>query len=95
MIEVPISDDFQPTVNIHGDIEPFVSPVDGTVIRSRAHMQDYMARRDLIHYDPSIKREEDRYASGRKDVQMRELLWEKVDKMYQQSDVKRYLRTRR
>jgi len=95
MVEVPLSSDFEPTVSIHGDIQPFISPRDGTVIRSRAHMAEYMARHDLVHHDPTMKREEDRYAPARRDTQLRELMWEKVDKMWQNPDVQRYLRTRR
>jgi hypothetical protein len=95
MVEVPISADFEPTVGIHGDIEPFVSPRDGTVIKSRAHMRDYMAKHSLVHFDPTAKREEDRYASGHADRALREQLYERVDKLVRDPAVRRYIRTRR
>jgi hypothetical protein len=92
MVEVPISSDFEPTVGIHGDIEPFVSPRDGTIIKSRAHMQDYMARHNLVHFDPTMRREEDRYAKGHADRALQELLYEKVDKLVRDPAVRKYIR---
>lgn len=32
-----------------GDIEPFVSPVDGTVISSRSHLREHMRQHGLAH----------------------------------------------
>jgi hypothetical protein len=34
-----------------GDIQPFVSPIDGTVIGSRSTMRRYMKQHDLVHVD--------------------------------------------
>jgi len=95
LVEIPIDDGFEPTVGIHGDIEPFISPRDGTVIKSRAHMRDYMAKHSLVHFDPTAKREEDRYASGHADRALREQLYERVDKLVRDPAVRRYIRTRR
>lgn len=36
---------------IQPDIQEFVSPVDGTVIRSRKHLRRYMKERNLAHVD--------------------------------------------
>ena len=36
---------------IQPDIQPFVSPVDGTVIKSRQHLRRYMKANNLAHYD--------------------------------------------
>ena len=36
---------------IQPDIEPFVSPVDGTVIKSRNHLRKYMSANNLAHAD--------------------------------------------
>jgi hypothetical protein len=80
MIEVIWSDD--PRLHsVVGEIEPFISPRDGTVIRSRAHMRDYMERHNLVHFDPTNKGESDRYAQSHGDRALREQLWERVDKM--------------
>jgi hypothetical protein len=95
MVEVPLTSDFEPSVSIHGDIQPFVSPRDGTIIKSRAHMRDYMAKHNLVHFDPTAKREEDRYASGHADRALREQLYERVDKLVRDPAVRRYIRTRR
>jgi hypothetical protein len=67
---------------VQGDIEPFVSVVDGTLIKSRSHLRDYMGERNLVHYDPTNKAEVDRYASARQDTALREQLWENVDRMF-------------
>jgi hypothetical protein len=95
MVEVPLSEDFEPSVGIHGDIQPFISPRDGTVITSRAHMRDYMAKHNLVHFDPTMKREEDRYQKDRDDQALREQLYERVDKLVRDPTVRRYIRTRR
>ena len=80
MIEVIWSDD--PRLHsIQGEIEPFISPRDGTVIRSRAHMRDYMAKHNLVHFDPTNKAESDRYEQGHKDRALREALWEHIDRL--------------
>lgn len=34
---------------IIGDIEPFISPVDGTRISSRSHLREYMRQHGLAH----------------------------------------------
>lgn len=95
MVEIPIDDSFEPSVGIHGDIEPFVSPRDGTIIKSRAHMRDYMAQHNLVHFDATMKREEDRYAKGHADRALREQLYERVDKLMRDPNTRRYIRTRR
>jgi len=94
MVEIPLSDDFEPTVGIHGDIEPFRSPRDGTIIKSRAHMREYMAKHSLVHFDATAKREEDRYAKGHADRALQELLYEKVDKLVRDPTVRKYIRDR-
>lgn len=80
MVEVIRSDD-ERLHSVVGEIEPFISPRDGTVIRSRAHMREYMQQHNLVHFDPTNKGEKDRYAEARDDQQRRELLWENVDRL--------------
>lgn len=36
-------------VEVQGDIEPFVSTVDGTVISSRSHLREHMRKHGLAH----------------------------------------------
>jgi hypothetical protein len=79
LVEVSVPPD-EALVAVVGDIQPFVSPVDGTVISSRSQLRDYMERRDLVHYDPTRKAEADRYATSRQDTALREMLWEGVDR---------------
>jgi hypothetical protein len=67
--------------SVAGDIQPFVSPVDGTVISSRSQLRDYMGQRNLVHYDPTRKAEVDRYEAPRQDAALREQIWEHVDRM--------------
>jgi len=96
MVEIPLQSDFEPQVSIHGEITPFRSPVDGTVIKSKAHLAEYMARKGLrLKEAGSSARVEDRYQTKRDDQAMRELIYENVDRMMQKSDVKRFLRNRR
>ena len=67
---------------VQDDIEPFVSPRDGTIIKSRSQLRDYMGQHNLVHYDPSNKAEADRYAAARDDQARRELIWEGVDRLF-------------
>jgi hypothetical protein len=69
------------TPAIQGDIEPFRSVVDGTIIRSNSHLRDYMAEKDFVHYDPTATAEVDRYAVARQDKETRERLYEYVDRL--------------
>jgi hypothetical protein len=66
-----------------GEIEPFRSVVDGTLIRSRAQLKEYMARKNLVTYDPTAKAEGDRYEKARQDKEMHERLYEYVDRLVQ------------
>jgi hypothetical protein len=95
MVEVPVDDSFEPSVGIHGDIQPFISPRDGTVIKSRAHMREYMAKHNLVHFTPGMQREEDRYQKGRDERALREQLYERVDKLVRNPAVRKYIRDRR
>jgi hypothetical protein len=96
MVEIPLQSDFEPQVSIHGEITPFRSPVDGTIIKSKAHLAEYMAKKGLRLKEPgSNSRVEDRYAKAHQDQAMRELIYENVDRMMQRTEVKRYLRNRR
>lgn len=83
MVEVA-PPEFSPTINVHGEIEPFVSPRDGTVISSRTQLREYMARHNLVHYDEAKTQqaEGDRYENSRKERQLREMLWEGVSKTF-------------
>jgi hypothetical protein len=95
MVEIPVDTDYEPVVGIHGEIQPFVSPRDGTIIKSKAHLREYMAKHSLVHHDPSMKKVEDRYAQGHADRALREQLYERVDRMTRDPAVRKYLRDRR
>ncbi len=84
MVEIPTTDEANALVSVHGEIEPFISPVDGTLIKSRAHLRDYMGERGLVHFD-DLKGNTaagDRYEEQRKSQALRELLWEGVSKTF-------------
>lgn len=51
MVEVTITGTQSRQHFIQADIEPFVSPADGTVIKSRKHMRRYMKANNLVHFD--------------------------------------------
>jgi hypothetical protein len=56
---------------VHGDIQPFVSPVDGSVISDRKQLREHNARNNVVnsaefgtqHWDEKRK-ERDRFYSG-------------------------------
>ena len=67
---------------VHDDIEPFISPVDGTVIASRSQLRDYMGEKGLVHYD-EVKDQgpkQDRYQADRERRALREKMWEYTDR---------------
>jgi hypothetical protein len=66
---------------VHDDIEPFVSPIDGTVVASRSRLREHMGRHDVVPYD-EVKgtRVADRYAKEREKNALREMLWEYTDR---------------
>jgi hypothetical protein len=70
-----------PAPAVRDDIEPFVSPIDGTVVGSRSALRDHMGQHDVVPYD-EVKgtRVEDRYAATRERREMREMLWEYTDR---------------
>jgi hypothetical protein len=57
---------------IQADIQPFVSPVDGTVIKSRQHMRKYMKANNLAHMDDFSGSMEKRIAEREKFYQGRD-----------------------
>jgi hypothetical protein len=80
MVEIVRSDD--PRLHsVIGEIEPFFVPGTNEVIKSRAHMHDYMTKHNLVHFDPTNKAESDRYAQARDDQARRELIWENIDRL--------------
>lgn len=82
MVEVIRSDDDR-LHSVQGEIEPFLVPGTNLLIKSRAHMREYMHKHNLVHFDPTNKGESDRYALSRDDQARRELIWENVDRMMQ------------
>jgi hypothetical protein len=65
---------------VHDDIAPFVSPIDGTVVASRSQLRDHMGRYDVVPTDEVSGRVEDRYNAGRERTAFREMLWEYTDR---------------
>lgn len=51
MVEVTITGTQSRQHFIQADIEPFISPADGTIIKSRKHMRKYMKANNLVHFD--------------------------------------------
>ncbi len=51
MVEVGSQKHEYETPLVVGDIQPFVSPIDGTVIESRSTLRRYMKQHDLVHID--------------------------------------------
>lgn len=51
MVEVTMMGEKSRQHFIQPDIQPFVSPADGTIIKSRQHLRSYMKRNNLAHYD--------------------------------------------
>lgn len=66
---------------VRDDIEPFISPIDFSIISSRSALRDHMGKHDVVHYD-EVKgtKVEDRYAAQRERRQLREMLWEYTDR---------------
>lgn len=85
MVEVGLPDlTEQGSAAILPEIEPFISPRDGTVIRTRSELRDYMGRNNLVPYEEAKtqKAEGDRYQAERTDSQLKERLWEGVSKTF-------------
>lgn len=51
MVEVGVGGAKEHSHYIQPDIQEFVSPVDGVVIKSRGHLRRYMKARNLAHVD--------------------------------------------
>lgn len=52
---------------VRGDIEPFVSPIDGTVINSRVQREDHCARHGVVPAEEYSQAFYDRKAKERED----------------------------
>lgn len=81
MVEIT-QNGYDPTHFVRGDIAPFKSIIDGTVIDSRAKLADHCARHNVVPHSEvqGATKEYDRYESARQDRALREQLWERVDK---------------
>ena len=81
LVEVASREAMENSFGIVGELAPFISPITGEVIRSKAHLRDHMAKHDVEHYDPTRKREYDRYDEQRKRTATRELMWEAMSRI--------------
>ena len=58
---------------VHGTIEAFVSPIDGTIISDRKHIAEHCAKHGVVpaqeftqeHYEKSAKARADHYSANR------------------------------
>ena len=71
---------------VRGELTPFVSPIDGTVIDSRAKYEDHCRKHNVIPTQElqGNTREYDRYQADRDRRALRERLWEGVDRAHNQ-----------
>lgn len=69
---------------VQGEITPFRSMIDGTLIESRAQLREHMLKHNSVPYDEARTqaREMDRYQEARDDQALRERLWEGVSKTF-------------
>lgn len=81
MVEIDLAAERSDAPAVRDDIEPFISPIDGSVVASRSALRDHMGKHDVVPYD-EVKgtRVEDRYAASRERQSMREMLWEFTDR---------------
>jgi hypothetical protein len=66
---------------VHGPIEPYISPIDGTIIQGRTGLREHMKKHDVVlmddygteHWDNSAKSRADHYQgrTSREEKQMR------------------------
>ena len=64
------------------DIQPFVSPIDGSIINSQSQLREHMGRHDVVPYD-EVKNQGpkvDRYQQERERRALRERMWEYTDR---------------
>ena len=81
MVEISAHDRLDEMHFVRGDIAEFKSPIDGTVISSRAQYEDHCSRHSVVPYEPGIAtREIDRYKDSRETRQRREMMWEMLDR---------------
>jgi hypothetical protein len=66
---------------VHDDIQPFRSPIDGSLVTSRSQLRDHMGQHGVVPYD-EVKgtKVEDRYAAERDKRGRMERLWELTDR---------------
>jgi hypothetical protein len=79
----PSTDSASECTMVHGDVPPFRSIIDGTVIEGRRQYNEHMRKHGVVPYEagsekvrPQGRTPEDRKA-------LREFIWEKVDRVNQ------------
>ncbi len=82
-------------VAVHGDIEPFVSPLDGSVISDRKQLRDHMAKHGVVpaaefsqeFYDRKAQERARVYTGERTQEQVRkdrQAIWETINRLERQ-----------
>jgi len=83
MVEIPLEDHYSDAPEVQGDLPPFRSPLDGSIVRGRKEYREHMRQHGVVPFEsgsekvgPKGRTPEDRKA-------MREFIWEKVDRVNQ------------
>jgi len=83
------------TAAIHGDIEPFRSPIDGTVISDRKAYREHMEKHGVVpasEFSPEFyerkKKERDRFYAGEVTQQQRQKRKEKIHRIIEHHELK-------
>jgi hypothetical protein len=66
---------------VRDDIQPFVSPIDGSIVNSQSALREHMDQHGVITFaDAQHAKVEDRYAAERDKRGRMERLWELTDR---------------
>jgi len=65
---------------VQGDIEPFVSPIDRSIVASRSQLRDHMGEHGVVPFEATHQKVVDRYAEKRERQALRERMWEYTDR---------------
>jgi hypothetical protein len=66
--------------SIHGDISPFVSPVDGSVVSDRAQLREHNKRNNVVNYHEfdAAKQKDTSRESKEESLRTRQAIYERV-----------------
>jgi hypothetical protein len=81
MVEVSIDPEVERLPMVHGDIPPFVSPLDGSVVQGRRAYENHMRKHNVVPFEKGDETRKPVFNTPPEQKARREMIWEYTDRV--------------